>query len=102
MESDKKSEIMSKAALAVKKEEDARAPKITAKGKGYNAVKILDLAFEHGVKVRQDAELTSILKELDVDSPVPLEALDAVSIILQKVYEANASLKAKKDNEEIE
>ncbi len=68
--------------------------KITAKGTGKLAERILDIAFEKGVKVRQDKELTDLLEQFDVESPIPLEALDVVSDILRHVYLANNNLKA--------
>ncbi|WP_308909753.1 EscU/YscU/HrcU family type III secretion system export apparatus switch protein [Pseudokordiimonas caeni] len=67
-------------------------PKIVAKGKGFNAERILDIAFAEGVKVRQDSELTDILEQFEVESPVPLEALHAVSLILDRVYQENRRL----------
>lgn len=63
-------------------------PTITATGKGDLAEQILQLAFEHGVKVREDADLAQILSEVDVDCPIPLEALAAVSEILSYLYKS--------------
>nr|WP_279347154.1 EscU/YscU/HrcU family type III secretion system export apparatus switch protein [Govania unica] len=61
-------------------------PKITAIGHGKNAEQILSLAFANDVKVRKDADLASILASMDIESPVPLEALSAVSEILSYLY----------------
>jgi flagellar biosynthesis protein len=82
------SDLQTQKAVAVKKRTDDAAPKITAKGRGFNAEKILDIAFAEGVKVRQDSELTEMLEALDVESPIPLEALHTVSLILERVYES--------------
>ncbi len=70
-------------------EDDQTQPKIIAKGSGALAEKILDIAFAEGVKVRQDKDLTEILDAFDVESPIPLEALHAVSLILERVYAEN-------------
>ena len=80
----------SKAAVAITydKEEDS-APRIVASGKGEIAEQILAVAFEHGVKVREDAALVDILSKLEVDSLIPLEAYAAVAEILSYVYRAN-------------
>jgi len=78
-------------AVAIKQEED-RDPQITAKGKGYLAERILEIAFESGVKVREDRQLAQLLETFDVDCPVPLEALDAVGEILRYVYAADQKL----------
>lgn len=61
-------------------------PRITAIGHGKTAEQILDLAFANDVKVRQDADLAAILAAMEVESPVPLEALAAVSEILAYLY----------------
>ena len=66
------------------------APRVTASGKGAIAEQILAIAFDRGIKVRQDAELVEILSLVDVDSPIPLEAFTAVAEILAFVYQANA------------
>lgn len=79
-------------AVAVRKSDIGEAPVITAKGRGYNAEKILEIAFAEGVKVRQDKDLTELLDAFDVDCPVPLEALHAVSLILERVYAENKTL----------
>lgn len=61
---------------------------LVAKGRGALAEQILALAFEYGVKVRQDAALTDILEAFDLDSPIPEPALDAVAAVLAHVYAA--------------
>jgi flagellar biosynthesis protein len=68
------------------------APRITATGHGYVADQIVALAFAHGVRVREDADLVEILAALEVDSVIPLEAFTAVAEILSYVYQANATL----------
>jgi flagellar biosynthesis protein len=79
-------------ALHYDRELDA-APRIVASGKGLVADQILALAFAHGVRVREDADLVEILSLLEVDSLIPLEAFTAVAEILSYVYRANAIYK---------
>jgi len=74
-------------ALADSPDQDPR-PRIVASGQGAVAEQILQLAFASGVKVREDADLVEILSLLEVDSPIPLEALAAVAEILAYVYRA--------------
>lgn len=69
------------------------APMVTASGRGAIAEQILKIAFERGIKVREDAELVEILSLVEVDSPIPLEAFAAVAEILAYVYQANAHTK---------
>lgn len=64
------------------------APRVIAKGHGAIAEQILQIAFDRGVKVRQDADLAEILAAVDLDSEIPLEALAAVAEILSYVYRA--------------
>lgn len=73
---------------------DDPAPRITAVGHGENAARMLDLAFANNVKVRRDEDLTQILSAMEAESPVPLEALEAVGEILTYVYQANNSWSA--------
>lgn len=83
-------------------ETDSNAPpKIVAKGSGDLAEKILDIAFAEGVKVRQDQDLTELLDAFNVDSPIPLEALHAVSLILERVYAENQKLAGGNKEDEV-
>jgi len=65
--------------------------KIIAAGRGKLAEQILELAFAKGIKVREDADLAELLAQLELDTPIPSEAIVAVAEILAKVYEANAA-----------
>ncbi len=85
-------------AIAVQGNDGARPSRIIAKGEGTLAEKILDIAFAEGVKVRQDKDLTELLAAFEVESPVPLEALHAVSLILERVYAENNRLQEKSIN----
>ncbi len=75
-------------------------PRITASGRGKNAERILEIAFENDVRVRTDEDLVEILSSFDVDSYIPLEALQPVSEILSYLYNENIILseKNKDDN----
>ena len=68
------------------------APVVTATGRGAVAEQILEIAFQNGVKVREDSNLVQILAEVDVDTPIPLEAFAAVSEILTYLYRAQNDL----------
>ncbi len=61
-------------------------PQVVASGRGALAEQILEIAFDCGVKVREDADLAEILAAVEVDCEVPLEALAAVAEILTYVY----------------
>jgi len=84
-------------AVALKHERGAgQAPHIVASGKGRMAEQILELAFANGVKVRKDQDLAELLTQLDIESPIPLEAYAAVAEILAYVYQANGDISFKK------
>ena len=70
--------------------DDDRAPKVVAGGRGQVAEQILQVAFQNGVKVREDADLAQLLSAIDIESEIPLEAFAAVSEILVYVYQANS------------
>ncbi len=70
-----------------KREQDL--PKVTAAGRGKIAEQILQLAYENGIKVREDGALAEMLATIELDSPVPTEAFMAVAEILSYVYKAN-------------
>ena len=72
--------------------ESGQAPKVLAGGRGAVAEQILQIAFAHGIKVREDADLAQMLSAIDVDSEIPLDAFAAVAEILAYVYRANGNL----------
>lgn len=84
----KKPKSQTAVAITSPEAEDAM-PRITAAGRGKIAEQILQLAFENGVKVREDAALAEMLAKVELDSPIPSEAFLAVAEILSYVYRAN-------------
>lgn len=83
-----------KLAVALKYERDKNpAPVLTAKGKGYMAQQIIELAQKYNIEIRQDRDLAQMLEKLDIDTPIPLEAYAAVAEILSYVYRANDQAK---------
>lgn len=67
-------------------------PKVVASGRGMLAEAILALAFEHGVKVREDADLAEVLSLVEVGEDIPAEAFLAVAEILAYLYRANGEI----------
>ena len=63
-----------------------RAPKLVAKGQGYLAEKILELARHHHIPVREDKNLLQILSRLDLNQEIPAEVYKAVAEILAFIY----------------
>jgi flagellar biosynthesis protein len=63
-----------------------QAPKVLAKGEGEIALQIIKIAKEHGVTIREDANLVEILSALELDEFIPLEAYATVAEILRYIY----------------
>ncbi len=79
-----------KTAVALKGSEGGKkVPKLAAAGRGHIAEKILQLAYENGIDVREDSDLAELLTTIELDSPIPTEAFVAVGEILYYVYRAN-------------
>lgn len=76
-------------ALKYDKSQDA-APKITAKGKGRVAQKIIDLAMEHDIPIKDDPDLIEILSTLEINQEIPSEIYVAVAELLAFVYSMNS------------
>ena len=79
-----------KTAVALKESEGGKkVPKLAAAGRGAIAEKILQLAYENNINVREDSDLAELLASIEIDSPIPSEAFMAVGEILSYVYRAN-------------
>ena len=69
---------------------DARkVPQVVAAGRGNIAEKIMQLAFDNDIKVKEDAALAEMLAAVELESPIPSEAFMAIAEILYYVYRAN-------------
>lgn len=75
-------------ALGYEPEKD-NAPKVLAKGQGLVAQKIIQIAIDEGIEIRKDADLLQILKAVDIDSEIPIEAFSAVAEIISYIYKEN-------------
>lgn len=92
------------AAVALKKfgVDESAIPKVVAAGYGKLAEEIVRLAFENGVKVREDRDLAQILTAIELDSDIPSEALVAIAEILSYVYKANGTYQRERHDEQRE
>ena len=77
-------------AVALGYEKDKHnAPTVLAKGQGEVAERIVQLALDNDIEIRQDADLVQILKTVDINEEISLEALAAVAEIISYVYRQN-------------
>ena len=65
------------------------APRVTAKGEGEVARRILELAARHDVPVREDRDLLELLAACDLGEEIPLELYHAVAELLAYLYRLN-------------
>jgi flagellar biosynthesis protein len=66
-----------------------KAPKITAKGRGLVAERIIALAREKGVPIREDPDLVQVLSQLDLNQEIPPSLYQVVAELLAFVYRLN-------------
>lgn len=62
------------------------APVLKAKGKGSIAEKIIQVAKENNIPIREDPELVELLIQLDIEQEIPPELYKIVAEILAFVY----------------
>ena len=73
------------AALRYTPEKDT-APRVVAKGTGAIAEKILSIAKEHNIPLRDDPQLVEVLSALDLYEEIPPDLYKAVAEVLAFVY----------------
>jgi flagellar biosynthesis protein len=71
------------------------APKVTAKGRGAVADKILALAREHKIPIEQDSTLMEALYRLDINEEIPEELYQVVAELLAFIYRMNKLKKSR-------
>ena len=90
-----KSKNKIKKAVALKYNGDKdNAPRVTAKGTGIIAEKIVELARNEGIPVTEDPDLLTALAVLDFYDEIPPELYRAVAEILAFAYRINNKMRA--------
>ncbi len=72
--------------------ESGGAPQVVAKGQREVADRILSVAREHGVAVREDSDLLQLLALCDLGEEIPSELYQAVAELLAYLYQLNDEL----------
>lgn len=67
------------------------APIVKAKGVGGVAEKIIQLAREHNIPIKEDADLVELLVQLDLEQEIPPELYKMVAEIMAFVYSLDRS-----------
>jgi flagellar biosynthesis protein len=71
------------------------APRVTAKGKGKVAEKIIEIARKHGIFIQDDPDLIEVLSQLDLYEEIPPELYVVVAELLAFVYSINSEGKVR-------
>jgi flagellar biosynthesis protein len=79
-----------KKAVALRYEaEQEHPPRLTAKGGGLVAEKIIQLARTHGIPIKEDPDLVEVLVQLDWQEQIPPHLYQAIAEVLAFVYRLN-------------
>lgn len=78
-------------ATALRYQQGEEAPKVVATGAGLVADRILELARESGVPVREEPALVEALARLEVEAEIPPELYTAVAEVLVWAYSLDRS-----------
>jgi flagellar biosynthesis protein len=82
-----------KKAVAIKYESmQDHAPKVTAKGAGFVAERIIELASKQGIPMAQDPDLVTALMKLDFHEEIPEVLYQVVAEVLAFAYRLNGKM----------
>jgi flagellar biosynthesis protein len=62
------------------------APRVTAKGRGQTAEKIIDLAKEHNIPLHTDVMLVNVLSKISLGDEIPRELYLAIAEVIAFAY----------------
>lgn len=78
-------------ALALKYQPKSdNAPRVTAKGKGKVAEKIIEIAKKNNIYIHNDPDLIEILSQLDINDEIPADLYIVAAELLAFVYSLNS------------
>lgn len=81
-----------KKAVALKyKSGEQSAPSVAAKGAGQIAERIIKIARENNIPIKEDPDLVETLSRLDLYQEIPPELYHVIAEVLAWVYRVNAS-----------
>ncbi len=62
------------------------APKVTAKGEGKTAQKIIEIAKENDIPIKEDKDLVEMLSKIELDREIPPEMYKAIAEVFSFIY----------------
>jgi len=88
-----KRKLRKNSAVSLKyRSESDNAPRITAKGKGKIAEKIIKIAKEHNIYIHEDPDMIEVLSQLDINDEIPPDLYFVVAELLAFVYSLNKNM----------
>lgn len=66
-----------------------QAPKVTAKGRGEVAERIISLAAKNNIPIKEDPDLVQVLANIDIGKEIPSALYHVVAELLAFVYTVN-------------
>ena len=94
----RKPKLQPKAAVALRYDSTKdESPRVTAKGSGFIGEKIIEIAKENNIPIREDADLVEILSQVDIDQEIPPAIYKVVAELLTFVYQMNSEYIDRKD-----
>jgi flagellar biosynthesis protein len=73
-------------ALTYKQDQD-EAPRISAKGAGDTAERIIELAKSNDIPIQEDANLVGLLSQLELNQKIPAELYEVVAEVFAFIYQ---------------
>ena len=88
-----KKKIRKNSAVSLKyRPESDSAPRITAKGRGKIAEKIIKIAKEHNIYIHEDPDMIEVLSQFDINDEIPPDLYLVVAELLAFVYSLNKNM----------
>lgn len=85
--SDKQKDDRQKKAAALKYDiEEDDAPRIVANAKGELAQKIIEIAREHNIPIRENQDIVDLLIQLNIGEEIPPELYEVIAEMLSFIY----------------
>lgn len=79
-----------KSAVALKYDPaKGKSPKVTSKGEGLLAEKIIALALKNNIPIKEDPDLVQVLAQVEINQEIPPAVYQIVAELLAFVYKLN-------------